>query len=198
MLSRSRSIWSKVNRDKVLALIAEGRMQPAGLKEIERARADGRWDAAYDSGSQSKVPPDLQTALDAAPAAKAFFATLDSRNRYAVLFRLQTAKRADTRARRIESFVAMLARGEKLAVLGRNGAGKSTLIRLLGGIEMPTHGHIELGGTLLLVATIGAPAAIVSAIEDALQPLDVRINELPVTPVRLRAAIKAAHQRQAT
>ena len=110
----ARSIWSKVNRDKALALVAAGRMQPAGLKEIERAQADGRWEAAYDSGSQSKVPPDLQAALDAQPAAKAFFATLDSQNRYAVLFRLQTAKRPETRARRIENFVAMLARGEKL------------------------------------------------------------------------------------
>jgi uncharacterized protein YdeI (YjbR/CyaY-like superfamily) len=110
----SRSIWSKVNRDKALALVAAGRMQAAGLKEIERAKADGRWEAAYDPGSKSKVPPDLQAALDAEPAAQAFFATLDSRNRYSVLFRLQTAKRADTRARRIETFVAMLARGEKL------------------------------------------------------------------------------------
>ena len=110
----TRSIWSKINREKALVLVAAGRMLPAGLREIERAKADGRWDAAYDSSSRSSVPPDLQAALDAVPAAKKFFATLDSQNRYAVLFRLQTAKRAETRARRIEAFVAMLARGEKL------------------------------------------------------------------------------------
>ena len=109
-----RSIWSKVNRAKALALLAAGRMQAAGLREIERAQADGRWAAAYDPGSAALVPPDLQAALDANPPAKAFFATLDSRNRYAVLFRLQTAKRAETRVRRIETFVAMLGRGEKL------------------------------------------------------------------------------------
>jgi uncharacterized protein YdeI (YjbR/CyaY-like superfamily) len=110
----ARSIWSKVNREKALALVAAGRMKPAGLSEMKRAQADGRWQAAYDPGSMSKVPPDLQAALDAQPRAKAFFGTLDSRNRYAVLFRLQTAKRAETRARRIETFVAMLTRGEKL------------------------------------------------------------------------------------
>ena len=110
----ARSIWSKVNRDKALALVAAGQMQPAGLKEMARAQADGRWAAAYDPGSTSQVPADLQAALDAEPAAKAFFATLDSQNRYAVLFRLQTAKLAETRARRIDTFVAMLARGEKL------------------------------------------------------------------------------------
>ena len=109
-----RSLWSKVNREKALALVAAGRMQPAGLKEMQRAQADGRWDAAYDPGSAAAIPPDLQAALDASPAARAFFATLDSRNRYAVLFRLQTAKRADTRERRLATFVAMLARGEKL------------------------------------------------------------------------------------
>ena len=110
----ARSLWSKVNREKALALVAAGRMQPAGLKEMQRAQADGRWDAAYDPGSTSAIPPDLQAALAAIPAAQAFFATLDSQNRYAVLFRLQTAKRAETRARRLANFVAMLARGEKL------------------------------------------------------------------------------------
>jgi uncharacterized protein YdeI (YjbR/CyaY-like superfamily) len=110
----ARSIWSKVNRDKALALVAAGRMQPAGLKEMERARADGRWEAAYDPSSTATVPPDLQAAFDANPGAAKFFAGLDSKNRYAVLFRLQTAKRAETRARRIEMFVAMLGRGEKL------------------------------------------------------------------------------------
>lgn len=110
----ARSIWSKVNRDKALALVAAGRMQPAGLHEMKRAQADGRWDAAYDPASKSTVPPDLQTALDADPRAEAFFKALDAKNRYAVLFRLQTAKRADTRARRIANFVAMLAKGEKI------------------------------------------------------------------------------------
>jgi len=110
----ARSIWSKVNRDKVEALISAGRMKPAGQREIDRARADGRWDAAYDSGRTSTVPPDLQAAFDASPKAAAFFATLDSTNRYAVLFRLQTAKRPETRERRLRQFVEMLARGEKL------------------------------------------------------------------------------------
>jgi uncharacterized protein YdeI (YjbR/CyaY-like superfamily) len=110
----TRSIWSKINRDKVQALIAAGRMKPAGQREIDRARADGRWDAAYDSGRTSAIPPDLQAAFDANPRAAAFFATLDSTNRYAVLFRLQTAKRPETRARRLSQFVEMLARGEKL------------------------------------------------------------------------------------
>ena len=109
----ARSLWSKVNRDKALALVAAGRMQPGGLKEMQRAQADGRWEAAYAPSSTARVPPDLQLAFDANPAAQAFFATLDAKNRYAVLFRLQTAKRAETRARRIETFVAMLSRGEK-------------------------------------------------------------------------------------
>ncbi len=109
-----RSIWSKVNREKALKLVELGRMQPAGLAEMQRAQADGRWQAAYDPQSVATVPPDLQAAFDAEPAAQAFFETLDSKNRYAVLFRLQTAKLAATRARRIEAFVAMLARGEKL------------------------------------------------------------------------------------
>jgi uncharacterized protein YdeI (YjbR/CyaY-like superfamily) len=89
-------------------------MMPSGLAEVERARADGRWEAAYDSSSQATVPDDLEAALAAAPAARAFFATLDATNRYAVLHRIQTAKKAETRARRIAGFVAMLARHEKL------------------------------------------------------------------------------------
>lgn len=111
---RARSIWSKVNRAKALALIENGRMQAAGLKEVERAQADGRWADAYDSASKATVPPDLQAALDVNVKAKAFFATLDGANRYAVLWRVQTAKKAETRAKRIALFVAMLARGEKL------------------------------------------------------------------------------------
>jgi uncharacterized protein YdeI (YjbR/CyaY-like superfamily) len=109
-----RSMWSKRNREKVAALIAAGRMQPAGLREIERAKADGRWDAAYDAPSTSTVPDDLQRELDRDPEAAAFFATLDSRNRYAILHRIQTAKKPETRARRIGKFVAMLRAGEKV------------------------------------------------------------------------------------
>ncbi len=111
---RARSIWSKRNRDFATALIEAGEMEPAGLREVERAKADGRWDAAYDAPSTATVPDDLQAALDANPAATAFFAGLDRQNRYAILHRVQTAKRPETRARRIEKFVAMLAAGEKL------------------------------------------------------------------------------------
>jgi uncharacterized protein YdeI (YjbR/CyaY-like superfamily) len=111
---RARSIWSKRNREFATALISSGRMQPAGLREVERAKADGRWDAAYDAPSTATVPDDLRAALDAAPAAAAFFETLNAQNRYAILHRIQTAKRAETRARRIETFVAMLARRERL------------------------------------------------------------------------------------
>jgi uncharacterized protein YdeI (YjbR/CyaY-like superfamily) len=111
---RSRSKWSKINREKVEALIAEGRVRPAGLAEVQRARDDGRWDAAYDSPSRIQVPDDLQRALDAEPRAKAEFAELDSLNRYAVLYRIHDAKRPETRARRIAKFVEMLARGERI------------------------------------------------------------------------------------
>jgi uncharacterized protein YdeI (YjbR/CyaY-like superfamily) len=109
-----KSVWSKINRDKALALIKAKKMKPAGLKEIERAKLDGRWDAAYDSSSKATVPPDFQSALDDNARAKAFFGTLDSRNRYAVLFRIQTAKKAETRAKRISQFVLMLERHEKV------------------------------------------------------------------------------------
>ncbi|MDL2354422.1 MAG: YdeI/OmpD-associated family protein [Pseudomonadota bacterium] len=110
----ARSIWSKINCAKALACIDSGKMQPAGLAEIARARADGRWDAAYDPASSALIPPDLQAAFDAHPGAAEFFATVSAQNRYAVLFRLQTAKRPDTRARRIAQFAQMLARGETL------------------------------------------------------------------------------------
>ena len=110
----ARSTWSKLNRDKALKLIEEERLQPAGLAEVERAKADGRWEAAYDAASVATVPPDLQAALDANKKAAKFFATLDARNRYAVLFRTQGAKKAETRARRIAQFVEMLAKGEKI------------------------------------------------------------------------------------
>ena len=111
---RPRSIWSKRNREKADALIAAGRMLPAGLAEITRAKQDGRWDAAYDSPATATVPPDLAAALARNPPAQAFFETLDSANRYAVLWRVQTARRAATRAARIAKFVAMLANHEKL------------------------------------------------------------------------------------
>lgn len=121
---RARSIWSKVNREKVLKYIEEGKMQPSGLAEIERAKADGRWDAAYDSAKTATVPPDLQAAFDAHPGAEAFFETLGSQNRYAVLFRIMTAKKAETRARKIEEYAAMLARGETLhPLMGKKAEG---------------------------------------------------------------------------
>ncbi|MGV9453088.1 YdeI/OmpD-associated family protein [Streptomyces sp. NPDC003635] len=109
-----RSKWSKVNRDKAAALIAQGRMRPPGQAEIDRAKADGRWEAAYDSAKTATVPDDLAAALAANPVAADFFRTLDGANRYAILYRIQEAKKAETRARRIEKYVAMLARGEKL------------------------------------------------------------------------------------
>jgi uncharacterized protein YdeI (YjbR/CyaY-like superfamily) len=108
-----RSMWSRINRDKALKLIESGRMQAAGLAEVERAKADGRWDAAYEGAKAATMPPDLQAALDANAQAAKFFATLNAQNRYAVLFRTQGAKKPETRARRIEKFVEMLAKGEK-------------------------------------------------------------------------------------
>jgi uncharacterized protein YdeI (YjbR/CyaY-like superfamily) len=111
---RRRSAWSKRNTVIAERLRAEGRMHPAGLAEVERAKADGRWDAAYAGPASIEVPPDLAEALAAKPNAQAMFETLNSQNRYAVLYRIATAKRADTRARRIDQFVAMLARGETI------------------------------------------------------------------------------------
>jgi uncharacterized protein YdeI (YjbR/CyaY-like superfamily) len=110
---RPRSRWSQINRDKVERLAAAGRMRPAGAHEVERAKADGRWDAAYPSQSKIEVPDDLRAALDADPRAAAAFDRLDSANRFAILYRIHDAKRPETRVRRIERFVAMLARGEK-------------------------------------------------------------------------------------
>ncbi|UJR85885.1 YdeI/OmpD-associated family protein [Sandaracinus amylolyticus] len=110
----ARSIWSKINRAKAEALIASGAMREAGLREVERAKSDGRWDAAYDSPSTAKIPDDLEAALAKSAKARAFFAKLDATNRYAILHRLQTAKKPETRARRIEQFVAMLEKGEKI------------------------------------------------------------------------------------
>ena len=109
-----KSIWSKINRQKALALIEAGQMKLAGLEEIERAKKDGRWDAAYDSPRAATVPDDLQAALEGNARAKAFFITLSGQNRYAILFRIQTAKKADTRARRIQQFIEMLAKNETL------------------------------------------------------------------------------------
>lgn len=105
---RAASIWSKINRDRVARLIKDGRMRPAGLAEVDRAKADGRWDAAYDSPKTAAVPDDLTRALERHPTAKAAFAKLDATNRYAILHRLQIAKQPQTRARRIEAFVTML------------------------------------------------------------------------------------------
>jgi uncharacterized protein YdeI (YjbR/CyaY-like superfamily) len=110
----SRSIWSKINTEKALRLIESGKMKPAGLKAVESAKQDGRWDAAYASQSKAIVPDDLQAELDRNAKAKAFFATLDSRNRYAILHRIHTAKKAETRAKRIEQFVRMLEKKEKI------------------------------------------------------------------------------------
>lgn len=108
------SKWSEKNRDRALALMKEGRVTAAGLREIERAKADGRWDVAYAPQSTATIPDDLDAALAQNKKAKSFFATLDSRNRFAILHRVQTAKKAETRARRVETFVAMLSRGETI------------------------------------------------------------------------------------
>jgi uncharacterized protein YdeI (YjbR/CyaY-like superfamily) len=109
---RARSTWSKRNVGHVERLAREGRMRPAGVAAVERAKADGRWEAAYAGQAAMEVPADLAAALDAEPAARATFDALTSQNRYAILFRIHDAKRADTRTRRIEQFVAMLAAGE--------------------------------------------------------------------------------------
>jgi uncharacterized protein YdeI (YjbR/CyaY-like superfamily) len=111
---RSRSRWSRINREKAERLMADGRMRPAGVVEVQRAKTDGRWDAAYAGQKTSSVPDDLQRELDARPEAKAFFAQLSSQNRYAILYRLQEAKKPETRARRLAKFVAMLEAGEAI------------------------------------------------------------------------------------
>jgi len=110
----ARSLWSKINREKATGLIAAKKMMPPGLAEVERARRDGRWDAAYDSAKSSTVPADLRAALDGNKRAAAAFAQIDGSNRYAILWRVQTAKKPETRARRIAELVAMLGRGELL------------------------------------------------------------------------------------
>jgi uncharacterized protein YdeI (YjbR/CyaY-like superfamily) len=106
--------WSKINTERAAALIASGRMAPAGLREVERAQADGRWEQAYESQSRVTVPEDLARALAANERARAFFATLDSANRYAILYRIGTAKKPETRAKRIDTFVTMLSEHKKI------------------------------------------------------------------------------------
>ena len=109
-----KSLWSKVNRGKVERLVASGRMRPPGQAAVDAAKADGRWEAAYDSPSNATVPDDLAAALAKSKKAQAFFDTLTKANRYAVIWRVQTAKKPETRAKRISELVAMLARGEKI------------------------------------------------------------------------------------
>src|SRR6266508_2496703 len=109
-----KSIWSKINTEKAERLIASGEMKPVGLKAIEAAKRDGRWDAAYASQKNISVPEDFQAGLDKNQKAKAFFGTLNSVNRYAILFRIHNAKKSETRAKRIQQFVQMLERGEKI------------------------------------------------------------------------------------
>lgn len=111
---RPRGKWSQINRDAAEGLIAAGRMRSAGLAEVEAARADGRWDAAYAGQRTAEVPDDLRRELDANPAAREFFVALDSANRYAIVYRLDEAKKPQTRERRLRKFVAMLERGEKI------------------------------------------------------------------------------------
>lgn len=111
---RPRSRWSQTNRDRIVSLEAAGRIRPAGRAQIDAAKADGRWDAAYPGMRNATVPDDLQAALDADPTASAFFATLNGANRYAILYRVYDAHRAQTRVQRIERLVAMLAAGETI------------------------------------------------------------------------------------
>jgi len=116
---RSRSVWSKRNTVIVGRLTEEGRMHPSGIAEVERAKSDGRWEVAYHGQATIEMPNDFRAALNANSKAKAMFPTLSAQNRYAILYRIQSAKRTETRARRIEQFVAMLARGETLYPQGK-------------------------------------------------------------------------------
>jgi uncharacterized protein YdeI (YjbR/CyaY-like superfamily) len=111
---RPNSKWSKINREKALTLIAEGRMRPAGLRQVEMAQSDGRWEAAYDSQSRITIPADFQAELDKNEQAREFFNALNSANRYAILYRIQTAKKPETRSARISKFIEMLANQQKL------------------------------------------------------------------------------------
>jgi uncharacterized protein YdeI (YjbR/CyaY-like superfamily) len=109
-----KSMWSKVNCDKATALLASDRMQPAGIRQVELAKADGRWETAYDSQSKISIPDDFQRELDNNQKAQEFFTTLNSVNRYAILFRIQTAKKPETRSARIKKFIEMLSNNQKL------------------------------------------------------------------------------------
>ena len=111
---RPRSKWSRLNRDRVEALVAAGRMRPSGLAAMEAARADGRWDAAYEPPSTAEVPPDLERELARDRSAREAFEALDGANRYAIIYRLNEAKRPETRERRLQKFVEMLRRGERI------------------------------------------------------------------------------------
>ncbi len=111
---RPRGRWSKINREKAESLEAVGALRPAGAAEVAAAKEDGRWEAAYEGQRTAKVPADLQRELDANPAAAAFFAELESANRYAITYRLAEAKKPETRERRLRKFIAMLERGEKI------------------------------------------------------------------------------------
>lgn len=114
MPRRPKSIWSKINRERALALIESGRMRPGGLEQIERAKQDGRWEAAYDSSRTATVPADFERELELNPKAQVFFKTISAANRYAILWRLQTAKKVETRAKRLRSFIEMLEKGETI------------------------------------------------------------------------------------
>ena len=109
-----KSIWSKVNCGKVAVLLSEGRMQAAGIRQVELAQADGRWEAAYEPQSKITVPDDFQYELDKNQKAKDFFSTLDSGNRYAILFSIHTAKKSETRTARIQKFIEMLANNQRI------------------------------------------------------------------------------------
>jgi uncharacterized protein YdeI (YjbR/CyaY-like superfamily) len=111
---RAKSKWSQINREKIEQLTKQGRMKPAGLAQVELAKADGRWEAAYAPPTKLEVPADLQQALDASPQAAEFWAGLNKSNRYAIIYQLEDAKKPETRVRRLGKFVAMLERGEKL------------------------------------------------------------------------------------
>lgn len=111
---RPRSKWSKINREKATQLIKSGKMKSAGLEQVKRAKADGRWEAAYEGQRVATVPPDLQRELNKSARARKFFASLNSQNRYAILYRIQDAKRPETRKQRIEKFVAMLKAEQKI------------------------------------------------------------------------------------
>jgi uncharacterized protein YdeI (YjbR/CyaY-like superfamily) len=111
---RPKSLWSRINREKALALIERGEMKSAGHAEIERAKSDGRWDAAYDSQAKAAVPPELDAALAHNPRARAFFDGLDRINRYAIIWRIQTATKPETRQRRLDTLVEMLEKGKTL------------------------------------------------------------------------------------